>query len=222
MVWDRKYKLDKKLWGDRPSEAAVFTYNYLKQSRQFRNSKDIFILDLGCGYGRDAMFLARELPCHILGLDSSEKAIQMARESLTKDLEKRVELLCYDFSRVNDKYDVILISNFYQLLGPEDRAVLRETIKRCLKPDGITVLGMLSTRDPQHSGKGQPVKNDANSFLVDDEYFHFCTREEIEADFDFLNIFALFEREYHGPHSPEDHHHIIWILMGKLKSVLKY
>jgi len=215
MVWNETYSQDKRVWGDRPSEAAVFAYNYLKQSQQFSKSNDIFILDLGCGYGRDAIFLAQGLPCHILGLDSSERAIELARESLPKGMEKRIELLNFDFSHVNDKYDVILISNLYQELKPEERAKLRDTIKRCLKKDGILFLGTLSTRDPQHFGKGSPVTKEANSFIINDEYFHFCTRAELEKDFDFLNIFALFEREYQGPHIPDDHHHIVWMLMGR-------
>jgi len=216
MVWNKTYNHEKRVWGDQPSEAAIFAYNYLKQSQQFRDSKDIFVLDMGCGYGRDAVLLARDLPCHILGLDSSEYAIELARESLPKEFEKRIELLCYDFSHVNDKYDVILVSNLYQLLKPDERSKLRETLKRCLKTDGIIFLGTLSTRDPQHFGKGRPVKNETNSF-IEDVYIHFCTREELEKDFDFLNISALFEREYNEPHSPADHHHITWVLIGKLK-----
>jgi cyclopropane fatty-acyl-phospholipid synthase-like methyltransferase len=217
MVWNKTCDHEKRVWGDRPSEAALFAYNYLQQSRQFRNYKDIFILDLGCGYGRDAVFLTNNLPCHILGLDSSEKQINMARESLPKELEKQIELLCYDFSHVNDKYDVILVSNLYQLLKPEERAKLRDTVKRCLKANGILIFGTLSVRDPQHLGQGTPVPNETNSFIDQEGYVHLCTREELEKDFEFLHISGLFEREYHGPHSPEDHHHITWILIGKLK-----
>jgi len=214
MVRNETHSHDKRVWGDRPSQAAVFAYNYLKQSQRFSHSQDLFILDLGCGYGRDAIFLAQGLPCHILGLDNSEQAIEMARESLPKGLEKRIELLRYDFSHVNDKYDVILISNLYQLLKPEERAKLRETVKRCLKKEGLLVLGTLSTRDPQHFGRGTPVPTESNSFIDNGEYYHFCNRDELEKDFDFINIFALFECEYHGTHIPVDHHHIIWILMG--------
>jgi SAM-dependent methyltransferase len=217
MVWNVTYSQDKRVWGDRPSEAAVFTYNYLQQSPRFRQSKDLYILDLGCGYGRDAIFLAGELSCHILGLDSSEKAIEMAREYLPKGMEKQIELLCYDFSYVNDKYDVILVSNLYQILRPEERVKLRETVKRCLKTDGILVLGTISTRDPQHSGRGIPVADEPNSFIENEEYFHLCSRTELEKDFDFINIFGLFEREFHGPHVPVAHHHITWILMGSMK-----
>ena len=217
MTWNNTYSSEKKIWGDRPSKLAMFTYNYIKQSRQFEGKSDIFVLDLGCGYGRDAIFLANNLPCHVLGLDNSEKAIEMARESLSKELEKRVELLCYDFSHVSDKYDVIMASNLYQILKPEDRAKLRETVKRCLKTNGLLFLSTLSIRDPQHFGQGTQIEGDENSFQQE-KYIHFSTREELEKDFDFLNISGLFEREYHEPRSSgDDHHHISWILIGGLR-----
>jgi SAM-dependent methyltransferase len=216
MVWNKTYSSDKKLWGEKPSEIALYAYNFLKESRQFQGNHDIFILDLGCGYGRDAIFLAQNLPCHILGLDNSEKAIEMARESLPRTLEKKVEFLCYDFSHVSDKYDVIIASNLYQLLKPEERAQLRETVKRCLKHDGLLFLSALSVRDPQHFGKGIQVENDPNSFQ-EERYIHLCAREELERDFDFLNIGALFERDFYERRILGDHHHISWTLMGRMK-----
>lgn len=216
MVWNETYNKDSKVWGDRPSELAIITHNYLKESQQFQGNPDIFILDLGCGYGRDDVFLARNIPCHILGLDNAEKAIEMARESLPKELEKRIEFLCYDFSRVSDKYDVILCSNLYQILKPAERVLLRETIKRCLKKEGRLFLSSFSIRDPQHFGKGTQVENEINSF-VEERYIHLNSREELEADFAFLNISALFEREFHEPRAKKDHHHVSWILMGQMK-----
>ena len=216
MSWNRTYSSEKRIWGDKPSRLALFVYNYLKQSTQFQEAKDIFILDMGCGYGRDAIFLASNLPCQILGLDNSEKAIEMARESLSRELEKRVEFLCYDFSHVNDKYDIILASSLYQLLRPGKRVELQETVKRCLKSDGLLFLSTLSVRDPQHFGQGKPVENDPNSFQQE-KYVHMCTREELEKDFDFLNITGLFEREFDEPRTSEPHHHISWILIGSPK-----
>ena len=164
--------------------------------------------------------MAQTLPCHILGLDNSPKAIEMARESLTGGLEKRVELLCYDFSYVSDKYDVIFVSNLYHLLKPEERAKLRETVKRCLKADGILFLSAFSTRDPQHFGQGAPVEGEGNTFL-DERYYHFNTREDLETEFDFIHISALFEREFHEIRTNGNHHHIAWIMMGSLRAIIR-
>ncbi len=215
--WDKTYREDKRIWGEVPSQLALFARNYLKESSRFKDSADIFMLDLGCGYGRDAIFLAQNLPCHILGLDNSPEAIGLARESLDHESEKRIELLCYDFSHVTDKYDVIFVSNLYHLLKPEERAKLRETIKRCLKTDGVLFLSAFSTRDPQHFGQGRAVEDEANTFVAE-RYYHFSTREDLEKEFDFIHIAALFEREFHEARASGNHHHIAWILLGSLNS----
>jgi SAM-dependent methyltransferase len=225
MVWDKQYITSKKLWGEKPSEIAAFACSYLKESKRFQGQNDLFILDMGCGYGRDAVYLANHLPCHILGLDNSEQAIVLANEFISDILKKRIELLCFDFSIVRDKYDVIIASNLYHLLRPEERAKLRDTIKRCLKQNGLFFMNTLSVRDPQHSQGGTPVENEANSRIINNEaYIHLSSRKELEDDFGFLNISALFEREYDehrsGEHSHQGdhpHHHVSWFMMGSLK-----
>jgi SAM-dependent methyltransferase len=216
MVWDNTYNAEKKVWGDTPSELAVYAGNFLKQSSQFRDNPDIFILDLGCGYGRDSIFLANELPCHILGVDNSQKAISMAKEALPRELEKKIEFLCYDFSQVADKYDVILCSNVYSILKPAERAGLRKIARHCLRSNGLLFLSTFSVNDTQHQKTGVPVEGEKDSF-IDEKYIHLCTREELEQDFNFLDISALFERRFIERRSTRDHHHVIWLLMGKLQ-----
>jgi len=213
-IWDVIYSSDKKIWGEKPSELAVYAHNFIKQNRQLSSNPDLFILDLGCGYGRDSIFLAQNIQCHILGVDNSATAIEMARAALPEKQKKRIEFLCYGFEGIKDKYDVILCSNVYQILKPEKRAALRNTVKRCLKSESMVFLSTLSENDPQHSGKGIPVENDPNSFL-DEKYLHLSSREELEKDFEFLNLSALFERGYLERRTTKDHHHISWILMGK-------
>jgi SAM-dependent methyltransferase len=207
---------NQRIWAEKPGELAIITYNYLKESQGFKNRKDIFILDLGCGYAQDAIFLAQNLPCHILALDNSQEAIDIARRSLTGDLEKRIELLCYDFSKVSDKYDVIFISNLYHLLKPDDMSILRETVKRCLKSDGVFFLSTLSVSAPRHFYRTSVVL-DQTSGSSEGSYLHLSTREELENDFDFLNISALYEREHSDPDINQNKNKVSWILIGRLK-----
>jgi cyclopropane fatty-acyl-phospholipid synthase-like methyltransferase len=215
--WNKTYTEEKKVWGDQPSQLAVFALNALKENSHFKIAGDISILDLGCGYGRDAIYLAQNLPCHILALDASETAIQMARESMPKNLTNRIELLCYDFAQVTDRYDIIFAANLYHVLGPNDRERLRETIKRCMMKDGLLFLNSLSIHDPQHFGKGAPVENEKNAY-IDEIYLHFSSRADLEKDFEFLTIPALFEREFRERHATGEHHHITWLMMGKMPS----
>jgi len=213
MTWDDAYRTDQRVWGDKPSELAAFACRHLQGIKS--SGKAIAILDVGCGYGRDAIYLANNLNCRVLGIDSSSEAIEMARKGLAADLESHVSFQCCDFRQIaGGKFEMVFASNFYHLLKMEERQALRDTIKKRLKPGGMLFLSMLSPNDPEHFGKGKPVENEDNSFQ-DETFLHFCTREELERDFSFLSIKELSEHEYYEPRSNgEVHHHILWLLMG--------
>jgi cyclopropane fatty-acyl-phospholipid synthase-like methyltransferase len=213
MTWDNTYRTNQHVWGDKPSELATFACNYLQGVKP--SGKAIEILDLGCGYGRDAIYLARNIKCHVLGIDNSSEAIEMARKALADDLESHVRFQCCAFRQIpEEKFEIIFASNFYHLLKMEERQALRNTVEKRLKPGGMLFLSMLSPSDPEHFGKGKRIENEDNSFQ-DERFLHFCTREELERDFSFLTIEELFEQEYYEPRSNgEVHHHILWLLLG--------
>jgi len=213
MTWDNTYKTNQQVWGDKPSELATFACNYLQGIKS--SSKAIDILDMGCGYGRDTTYLARNINCRILGIDNSSEAIEMARKALADDLESRARFQCGDFRQMPEgKFDIVFTSNVYHLLKTEDRDIFKNIIKKRLKPGGMLFLSTLSPSDPEHFGKGKRIENDDNSFQ-DEVFLHFCTREELERDFSFLTIKELFEHEFYEPRSNEEiHHHILWILLG--------
>jgi 2-polyprenyl-3-methyl-5-hydroxy-6-metoxy-1,4-benzoquinol methylase len=215
LFWDNEYENNLRIWGDRPSELALITLKYLK-SHQL-NEKYLSILDIGCGYGRDSFYLAKQLNCSILGIDISQKAIEISTNSLNDQSSKVVQFKCCHFNELSqDKYDIVFVSNLYQLLQRDEREDLRKKIANILKPQGLLFLNNLSTNDPEEYGKGKPCPNEKHSFKGE-KYLHFCNREELIRDFQFISIKELFEHEYaefrvHGV----THHHISWILIGEL------
>ncbi len=212
MVWNKKQLTGDLVRQDEPSELALFAVQILRQSSRFHG--DIDILDLGCGYGQDAVYLARQLDCHILAIDTSEEAVTKARKSCPRELIKRIEFLCYNYFTLIDKFDMIFISNLYYLLAPDESRKIRETVKRCLKSGGWFFLNTLSTGDSLYSKL--KTKNEIEPESVPDKKsYHFSTRHELERDFSFLVINALFEREYFENHFTMDNHrHIFWLLLG--------
>lgn len=219
MSWDNDYRNHKHVWGDSPSELALFAVDYLQQS--LPHVKDASILDIGCGYGRDAVYLSQHIDCKILGIDSSKEAIEMATGNLSDNNTDDIQFRCYDFAQLDqsgDKYYIVFMSNLYQLLKPGLRTKLQEVIKEVLLPGGLLFLSTLSINDPEHLGKGTPIASELNSYLDDryHKYLHFCTREELEGDFNYLSMKKLFEHEYFEPRSnSETHHHISWLLAGQ-------
>jgi hypothetical protein len=57
------------------------------------------------------------------------------------------------------------------------------------------------------------VENEKNAF-IDEFYLHFSSRSDLEKDFSFINIWALFEREYRERRVTGEHHHVSWLMMG--------
>ncbi len=128
---------------------------------------------------------------------------------------KDVRFQCCDFRELGKgSYDIVYISNLYHLLRRSQREELRIAVMKVIKPTGLLFLSTLSISDPEHYRKGVPVSDEPNSF-VDKVFLHFCTRTELEHDFNFLNIRELYEHEYYEPRAAgETHHHISWILVG--------
>ncbi len=79
LFWDKEYENYLRIWGDRPSELAIIVVKYLK-SHQLED-KYLSVLDIGRGYGRDCLYLARYLNCCIFGIDTSQKAIDILKNS---------------------------------------------------------------------------------------------------------------------------------------------
>ncbi len=214
MFWDKEYERHLCIWGNRPSELAVITVKYLQNYRL--NKKFLNIIDIGCGYGRDCLYLAKHLNCRVFGIDTSQKAIEILKNSIAEPYTKAIEFKCCNFTDLDQcKYDVVFASNLYQILQGRQREELREKIASLLKPEGLLFLNNLSTNDPEEYGKGEPCPDEPHSF-INNKYLHFCTREELEEDFRFLSIKELYEREYDEPRAQgETHHHISWILIAE-------
>ena len=211
MNWDQAYASQGAVWGKQPGELTIFACQYLGG---LKAPDEFEIADLGCGYGRDVLHLAKTLGCSVTGIDSSPKAISLAFESCPADLSPRIQFRCADFGDLDKPYSAIFASNLYQVLPVNERVRLVQSIKKYLRPDGLLFLSTLSTSDPEEFGRGTPVAGEDNSFERE-KLLHFSTHAELEKEFAFLKIERLFEHEYLEPHAGAPaHHHISWMLVA--------
>ncbi|MCJ7610001.1 class I SAM-dependent methyltransferase [Candidatus Bathyarchaeota archaeon] len=67
MYWERRYLNEKQIWGQNPSELAQAAVHYIQENRS--SSESLLITDIGCGYGRDAIYLSQTLKSQVLGVD---------------------------------------------------------------------------------------------------------------------------------------------------------
>ncbi len=218
--WEKKYRDKGVLWGEDPSVLAIAAIRFLKKLPDRKTGRSL--ADLGCGYGRDLVFLAKELPdIVLLGIDSSRSAAESATRRCLERGISNITIKCVDFREIQgQKFDIVYSSNLYHLLSRPEREEFCSVVSHMLMPGGYLFLSTLSDKDPEHAGKGEVVRDDPGSFMFTNEdlWLHFASREELSAKFGSLRILSLSEIAYTEPRVGGNHHHISWILIGQRKS----
>jgi len=212
MSWNAEYNKYKQIWGERPSELSLEAAKTLVYSK----GKPLRVLDIGCGYGRDSIFMAKSLGFRVLGIDTSEKAIEMAKENSLKAEANKAEFKIIDFRDLNSYFDVVFVSNLYHLLTPEGRTDLAKHVERLLGPDGRLYLNAISVNDIEHFDVGLPVEGEESSLVDNFRYIHLSSEDELRRTFSALNVKKLYEHEYEEPHNgSRSHYHKAWILIAE-------
>ena len=219
--WEQRYATDGRLWGDGPSELARLAVARLRPAIAAAHdayAPPLKLIDVGCGYGRDSRYLAAELGCRVLGLDPSPAAVAAARKARRPGLD--VEYLAGDAASLADddqagRFDVAFAGNVYHLLSPGGRREFAAALAALVRPGGLLFLSTLSPRDPQHYAVGEPVLGEERSW-VEHVYLHFCTADELTAEFSAFTVLDLEERSY-DEHNANGvvHRHAGWFLEGR-------
>ena len=216
---DETYARLGRRWGTGPSEVALVAEERL--ATLGRRGPLLRVLDLGCGYGRDALHLRARLGGSVVGVDSSAEAIDLA-ERRREELARADETFAHGVRFVHALLaaldagwcDVVGTNGLYHLLDPEGREAFAACARRHLAPGGLLFLATLSSEDPQHYGKGVVVAGELDSF-VDTVYLHFARERELRQTFAWLDLRELYEHEYIEPQTDGTvHHHVSWILVG--------
>jgi len=95
------------------------------------------VLELGCGFGGLAKYMAEKRGCRVTGYNISKEQVAWAR-AWTKDLP--VEIRQEDYRNAHGKYDKVVAVGLCEHVGYKNYRVLHEVAHRCLKPGGIFLL----------------------------------------------------------------------------------
>jgi cyclopropane fatty-acyl-phospholipid synthase-like methyltransferase len=211
--WEDSYRADGTLWGERPGILAHVAAGFVLKEKLPTAGKTL--LDIGCGYGRDLIFLVREWKCKGLGVDSSPAAIALAQQLMEKAGTGDVAFQQASFQALHvATFDLIFVANLYQILPRVERMEFCALLPGLMAPGGYLFLGTHSVSDPEHFGKGKAVDSDANSF-IDQTFVHMSTEDELKENFHFLHLHKLYEHEHLEPRAGgQIHHHVSWILIG--------
>lgn len=176
-VYDKHYK-DKNYFGDPYPGLRDFFKNY---------DTDLKILDIGCGQGRDAIYLGR-LGYQVIGIDISTVGINQLNEK-TSQLGLKVQGKVKDVFNfeITHDYDVLLLDSFLHFYKND---IKKETdfVKRLakeLKKGGILFNAMIKGDQREKHLKNVLEQLPIDWEVILDTYTHY---KEADAEF---HLYAL-------------------------------
>ncbi|MFZ3172658.1 MAG: class I SAM-dependent methyltransferase [Carboxydocellales bacterium] len=151
-----------------PSQTAEYA------AQIFADRKQLPLLDLACGNGRDSLYLATQ-GFQVVGIDLAEKVI--SRLNLTTNVDFRLADAC-SLPFLSESFGVVYNFGLLHVFTAERahrRQQVLEEISRVLLPGGLALLTILWTDQP---GCGLPEICCLTEQEVDSLYHQFILREK--------------------------------------------
>ncbi len=99
------------------------------------------ILDIGCGWGGLALFLARETGARVTGITLSEEQLKVARERADKaGLADRVQFHLKDYRLMEGRFDRIVSVGMFEHVGLPHYNTFFARLRTLLAPGGVALL----------------------------------------------------------------------------------
>jgi cyclopropane-fatty-acyl-phospholipid synthase len=102
---------------------------------------DSSVLDIGCGFGGLALYLAGVAGARVTGVTLSEEQFGIAKRRATETgLANRVDFRLQDYRDVSETFDRIVSVGMFEHVGVSRYDEYFQTARRLLKDDGVMVL----------------------------------------------------------------------------------
>lgn len=105
------------------------------------------VLDIGCGWGGLAIYLAERFGVQVVGVTVSRAQHLLALDR-TRDMP--IEIRLQDYRDLDEPFDRIVSIGMIEHVGARNYATYFDVVRRCLAPDGIFVLQTIGSL---HTGK---------------------------------------------------------------------
>ncbi len=106
------------------------------------------VLDIGCGWGGLALYLAEVCEARVVGITLSEEQYTVARQrARQRGLEDRVEFRLQDYRDVNETFDRIVSVGMFEHVGVSHYPAFFRKVRELLAPDGVAVLHSINRSD---------------------------------------------------------------------------
>ncbi|MFC3726098.1 SAM-dependent methyltransferase [Neoaquamicrobium sediminum] len=106
------------------------------------------VLEIGCGWGGFAEFVAREIGCRVTGLTISREQHDFAKARIARaGLSDRVEIKFQDYRDETGRYDRIASIEMFEAVGEKYWPVFFGKVKDCLKAGGTAGFQIITIKE---------------------------------------------------------------------------
>lgn len=107
------------------------------------------VLDIGCGWGGMALYLAATADVEVTGITLAEEQLEVARaRAKAAGLEHRARFELLDYRDVTERYDRIVSVGMLEHVGVGHLETYFHKVRDCLKDDGVALIHTISSMSP--------------------------------------------------------------------------
>jgi cyclopropane-fatty-acyl-phospholipid synthase len=107
------------------------------------------VLDIGCGFGGMALFLARNYGVHVTGITLSTEQLKIARERAVKQgLTRLVDFRFEDYRRTRGPFDRIVSVGMFEHVGRPHYRQFFSCLGNLLADDGVALVHTIGRQTP--------------------------------------------------------------------------
>nr|WP_256515507.1 cyclopropane-fatty-acyl-phospholipid synthase family protein [Alsobacter ponti] len=146
---DRTMTYSSALFAHRDEDlSSAQTRKYRALAETTRIGPDSHVLEIGCGWGGFAEFVATEIGARVTGLTISKEQYDYARKRIfEKGLAERVDIQLRDYRDETGRYDRIASIEMFEAVGEEYWPVYFQQVARRLEDGGVAGLQVITIQD---------------------------------------------------------------------------
>ncbi len=111
------------------------------------------VLDIGCGWGSMALYLAEHFDVRVTGITLSPEQLRVARQrALERKLDRQVEFRLEDYRDTRGDFDAVVSIGMFEHVGRPQYRFFFEQVNQLLTPQGTALLHSIGRSTPGGSG----------------------------------------------------------------------